>query len=112
MKLLFDQNLSYRLVALVASAFPESHHVVDYGLDTATDREIWDHAASHGYMIVSKDSDFRQFAFLHGPPPKAIWVRAGNASTRAILELLLRHRGLIEEFEADAEGALLVLPFD
>ena len=48
MKLLFDQNLSRRLVALVGSAFPESRHVIDYGLDAATDREIWDHAATHG----------------------------------------------------------------
>ena len=112
MKLLFDQNRSRRLVALVDSAFPGSRHVIDYGLDTATDREIWDHAATHGYTIVSKDSDFRQLAFLYGPPPKAIWLRAGNASTRVILELLLRHRGDIEEFEDDTEGALLVLSLD
>ncbi len=112
MKLLFDQNLSRRLVALADSTFPESRHVIDYGLDAATDREIWDHAAAHGYVIVSKDSDFRQLAFLHGPPPKAIWLRVGNVSTRIILELLLRHRELIEEFEADAEGALLVLSLD
>ena len=109
MKLLFDQNLSRRLVALIGSAFPESRHVIDYGLDAATDREIWDHAATHGYVIVSKDSDFRQLAFLHGPPPKAIWLQAGNASTDTVLELLLGHRGAIEEFESDAEGALLVL---
>ena len=98
-----------RLVALVGSAFPGGRHVIGYGLDAATDREIWDHAAAHGYVVVSKDSDFRQLAFLHGPPPKAIWPQAGNASTGTILDLLLRHRGTIEEFESDAEGALLVL---
>ena len=105
MKLLLDQNLSHRLVDEIASEFPGSRHVLDYGLDTATDREIWDHAASHGYVIVSKDSDFRQLAFLHGPPPKAIWVRAGNVSTDAVLALLLEHRDLIEEFGDDVEGA-------
>ena len=109
MKLRFDQNLSRRLVALVGSAFPGSRHVIDYGLDAATDREIWDHAAAHGYAIVSKDADFRQLAFLHGPPSKAIWLRVGNASTGIVLDLLLRHRGAIEEFESDPEGALLVL---
>ena len=112
MKLLFDQNLSRRLVSLTDSAYPESRHVIDYGLDAATDREIWDHAAAHGYIIVSKDSDFRQLAFLHGPPPKVIWLRVGNVSTGTIRELLLRHRELIEEFETDAEGALLVLSLD
>lgn len=112
MKLLFDQNLSRRLVGLLDREFPGSRHVVDHGLETATDREIWDHAAAHGYVIVSKDSDFRQLAFLHGPPPKAIWVRVGNVSTRVVLELLRRHRELIEEFEGDAEGALLELSLD
>ncbi|MXV88593.1 MAG: hypothetical protein F4117_04610 [Acidimicrobiales bacterium] len=112
MKLLFDQNLSRRLVRLLDREFPDSRHVVDYGLGTATDREIWDHAAAHGYVIVSKDSDFRQLAFLYGPPPKAIWVRVGNVSTRAVLDVLQQHRELIEEFEDDAEGALLVLPLD
>lgn len=63
-------------------------------------------------MIVSKDSDFRQLAFLYGPPPKAIWVRVGNVLTRAVLDVLQQHRELIEEFEDDAEGALLVLPLD
>lgn len=112
MKLLFDQNLSRRLVRLLDREFPGSRHVVDDGLGTATDREIWDHAAAHGYVIVSKDSDFRQLAFLYGPPPKAIWVRVGNVSTRAVLDVLQQHRELIEEFEDDAEGALLMLPLD
>lgn len=40
------------------------------GLETATDDQIWDYAKEHGYVIVSKDSDFRQLAFLHSPPPR------------------------------------------
>ncbi len=58
MKLLFDQNLSRRLVDLVEHLFPDSVHVTNLGLDTATDREIWDFARSGGYVVVSKDSDF------------------------------------------------------
>ena len=46
MKLLFDQNLSRRLVTILATEFPDSAHVGTLGLDTATDREIWDHAPS------------------------------------------------------------------
>ena len=60
---------------------PESKHVTEVGLHTATDAEIWSYAGEHGFVIVSKDSDFRQLAFLHGPPPTAIWARLGNAST-------------------------------
>lgn len=92
MKLLFDQNLSRRLVAMLAVEYPGSRHVAELGLDTATDRAIWDYAGEHGFMIVSKDSDFRQLAFLLGPPPKAIWVRAGNVSTLDILGVLRQYR--------------------
>ena len=86
MKLLFDQNVSRRLVGMFSVEHPESKHVTEVGLDTATDEEIWSYAGDHGFVIVSKDSDFRQLAFLHGPPPKAIWVRLGNASTIEIYE--------------------------
>lgn len=66
MKLLFDQNLSRSLVGHLRDAFPDSRHATALGLDTATDREIWDYARENGYLIVSEDSDFRQLAFLYG----------------------------------------------
>lgn len=110
MKLLFDQNLSRRLVTQLANEFPDSAHVATVGLDTATDREIWDHAAEHDYVIASKDSDFRQLAFLHGPPPKALWLRVGNASTPTIANLLRTHADDIKAFAQSEAEALLVLP--
>ena len=61
-------------------------------------------------MIVSKDSDFRQLAFLLGPPPKAIWVRSGNVSTLDIRDVLRKYREVIENFAETTEEALLVLP--
>ena len=110
MRLLFDQNLSRRLVGMFSTEFADSHHVTELGLDTASDREIWDYAGEHGFVIVSKDSNFRQLAFLLGPPPKAIWIRLGNASTLDIYNALHDHLDVIEDFEGDAEAALLVLP--
>ena len=110
MRLLFDQNLSRRLVRLLDTEFPGSRHVSDLGLETATDQAIWDYAGDHGYVIVSKDSDFRQLAFLRGPPPRAIWVRLGNASTRDIFEALRDHSSVISTFGESDEEALLVIP--
>lgn len=110
MKLLIDQNLSRLLVSQLESAIPESRHVTELGLDTATDREIWAYARDNDFVIVSKDSDFRQLAFLLGPPPKAIWLAVGNASTADILDLVLKHMQSIEDFAASADEALLVLP--
>jgi len=109
-RLLVDQNLSRNLVGLVRDTFPDSRHVTDLDLGTATDREIWDHAREHGYIIVSKDSDFRQLAFLYGPPPKVLWLRVGNASTTMVLQVILDHVEAIEAFTVGEDEALLVLP--
>jgi predicted nuclease of predicted toxin-antitoxin system len=89
MRLLFDQNLSPRLVSAVADLFPESVHVRDVGLQRGVDTEVWAYAVQHGLAIVSKDSDFHQMSFLLGHPPKVIWIRRGNCSTRTI-EALIR----------------------
>ena len=110
MKLLFDQNLSRLLVGRFAEEFPDTVHVTDVGLDRATDREVWEFARAGGYVIVSKDSDFRQLAFLFGPPPKVVWLRVGNASTAVITSLLRTSIELVNEFAAGGEDALLVLP--
>ncbi|MEO6125835.1 MAG: DUF5615 family PIN-like protein [Ilumatobacteraceae bacterium] len=109
MKLLCDQNLSRRLVSRLASAFPETAHVAEIGLDQATDEEIWAHAGAEGFVVVSKDSDFRQLGFLHGPPPKVVWLQVGNVTTDVIHELLAGSVAVLGAFDHSDEEALLVL---
>ena len=57
MKLLFDQNLSHRLVNVFAADFPGSIHVRELGLEKALGSAVWEFAKEHGLVIVSKDSD-------------------------------------------------------
>ena len=109
MKLLFDQNLSQRLAALLADVFPGSVHVRDLGLASADDMAVWTHARTNALTIVSKDADFRQLSFLHGCPPKVIWLRVGNRSTNEIHALLRAHVSDLATFDADPVAALLVL---
>ncbi len=109
MKLLFDENLSPALLGLLAEVYPESSHVRDVGLKSSTDRKVWDYAVEKGYIIVTKDADFRQRSFLLGPPPKVIWIGLGNCSTREIAELLRRGSREIEAFALAEESAFLVL---
>lgn len=58
MRLLFDENLSFRLVVALADIYPESAHVRDAGLLGATDLAIWRYAGQHGFLLTSKDTDF------------------------------------------------------
>ena len=59
MKLLFDENLSPRLVEALADIYPGSSHVHTCGLGSAADEAIWEYAKDHSFTIVSKDSDFQ-----------------------------------------------------
>ena len=82
MRLLFDQNLSPRLLALLADLYGGSTHVRNEGLEAADDDTAWEYAALHGFAIVSKDADFHQRSFLLGAPPKVIWIQRGNCVRR------------------------------
>lgn len=88
MKLLLDENLSQRLVALIDDLYPESRHVEDCGLASASDDEVWLFAAERGFDIVSKDSDFAERSALQGSPPKVIWLRTGNCTSDLALGAL------------------------
>ena len=109
MKLLFDENLSPRLVELLAADFPDSTHIERVGLRGSTDTAVWNYAREHGYVIVSKDNDFRQRVFLYGPPPRVVWLSVGNAGTNAIETLIRAGRERLRAFDLEADGSLLVL---
>lgn len=109
MRLLFDQNLSYRLAELLAPLYPHSLHARDAGLSSAEDATVWEYAKAHDLMIVSKDSDFHQRSFVFGFPPKDVWVRLGNCSTAQVERLLRERVSAIADFSHDAEAAFLSL---
>lgn len=107
MKLLLDQNLSFKLCQLLADLFPESGHVRLLGLSEVSDRALWEYAKTNGFAIVSQDADFAEMAALLGSPPKVIWLRTGNQPTAAISTLLRRHVEIITSFDKDHEKACL-----
>jgi predicted nuclease of predicted toxin-antitoxin system len=83
-KLLFDQNLSPRLVRALVELFPGSTHVHSLALDQTPDALLWDFARDNGFLIVTKDVDFSDRSALLGHPPKVIWFRLGNCTTSEI----------------------------
>lgn len=109
MKLLFDENLSPRLVAALASEFPESAHVHEVGLGAAADEAVWNFARDSDFVIVSKDSDFAELSVLRGAPPRLVWIRRGNCSTSDIASLLRAHRAAIDELAAAATARIYII---
>jgi predicted nuclease of predicted toxin-antitoxin system len=109
LKLLFDENLSQRLVASVGDLYPDSRHVEECGLIGASDDDVWNFAAANGFAIVSKDSDFSERSTLRGSPPKVIWLRIGNCTTDSAISVLRdKHPNIRAFIEAKMESCLVV----
>lgn len=109
MRLLFDENLSARLVTALADAYPGSAHLADAGLLGAPDGVVWAHAAAGGYVLVTKDEDFQRLSVVRGPSPKVVWVRLGNSATADVARLLRLRSDDVARFVADADAAFLAL---
>ena len=109
MKLLFDENLSPKLVAALTDIFPESAHVDRAGLGGGSDNEVWEYAHQHGFALVSKDSDFHEKSLLQGYPPKVIWIKRGNCTTKQIETILRSQAAQIESLLDDPEATFLIL---
>lgn len=110
MKLLLDENLSSRIVPRIIDLFPGSSQVKGHGLDRTDDAVIWEFARSNGYTIVSKDSDFFQRSLLYGAPPKFLFLKVGNCTTREVTAFIRLHSLLIQAFIRDPASSLLILP--
>ena len=101
MKLLFDQNISFRVVNKLQPTFPGCRQVRELNLEEKSDREIWNFANNEEYTIVTFDADFYDLVTLYGHPPKVVWLRIGNTSTDNLIKILLNHSEIIKVFVDD-----------
>ena len=109
MKLLFDQNISFRLIKRINDLFPGSKQVRELELENSTDVEIFDFAKRNYFAIVTFDSDFCDLNIIRAYPPKIIWIRTGNMSTKTLENLLRKKGDLIKLFLTEDYGCLELL---
>lgn len=109
MKLLLDQNLSWKLVKRMEDLFPDCSHVRLLGIEKEDDPMIWEYAKHHGYIIVTQDIDFFEISILRGFPPQIIWLRCGNTSTTYIERILRENYQVIEGFAKNLSSGCLEL---
>ncbi|MBW8332990.1 MAG: DUF5615 family PIN-like protein [Prolixibacteraceae bacterium] len=98
MKLLFDQNISFRITKKLKSYFSDCFHVSDCGLSDCEDPVIWKYAKDNDFLIVTFDSDFYDISMINGHPPKIIWIRTGNLTTNEIAQLMIQNHESINSF--------------
>lgn len=109
MKLLLDQNLSYKLIADLAPAFPGTSHVRPLHLDQSPDTELREYAAQNDFTLVTKNTDLVDLCVLRGAPPKVIWLRLGNCSTALARTVLTSNEARIVAFGKNQSEVVLSL---
>jgi predicted nuclease of predicted toxin-antitoxin system len=100
-KILFDQNISFRVANILNSVFPVSKQVRELNLEDKSDREIWNFAKTENFTIITFDADFYDLVTLYGHPPKVIWLRTGNTRSDNLILILQNHADLIKSFIND-----------
>lgn len=98
MRLLFDQNISFRILKKLPEVFQGSSHVKSEGLMNSTDFEIWEYARLNDFIIVTQDSDFNDLYLLKGFPPKILWFKTGNLQTSELAIILENKQDTIIDF--------------
>lgn len=63
-----------------------------------SDQAIWQFAKTNQYQIVTFDEDFIELQNLYAYPPKIIWLRLGNCSTKEIAQRLTNLEAKIIDF--------------
>jgi predicted nuclease of predicted toxin-antitoxin system len=108
--LLFDTNLSPRLVKQLADLFPGSVHLFDLPLPPdIADGDIWTYARQNGFDIVTTDGDdFPPLARRFGPPPKVILLESWRYPTRIARAVLRGNAIVIAEFARSGDGLLIL----
>jgi predicted nuclease of predicted toxin-antitoxin system len=101
MKLLLDQNISFRITNKIQDLFPGSKQVQDLGLENSKDSFLWNYAKENNYCIVTFDGDFYDLGLIKGSSPKVVWLRLGNTSTQNIEIVLRKNYELIKTFLTD-----------
>jgi predicted nuclease of predicted toxin-antitoxin system len=109
MRLLFDEQLSEALPALLDDVFPGSLHVRGLLGVGVSDERVWTLAIEHDCLLVSKDEDFHRMSVLRGAPPKVVWLRLGNCTTDAAAALLRRHESALRLFAEQNDATFLAL---
>lgn len=110
MKLLFDANLSPRLVKRLEDLFPGSVHLFDLPLPRdADDLAIWSYARQNGFDVVTADGDdYPPLTLRFGPPPKVILLESWRFPTKIAEELIRSNAIKIAQFAVSDQGLLVL----
>ncbi len=104
---LLDNNLSWKIARKIEHLFPGCLHVESVSLDASDDPDVWDFARQNNLHILTKDADFSKILTFRGFPPKIVWLKCGNVTTKEIVDRVLDNEAIIHDFLTHPTAGLL-----
>jgi predicted nuclease of predicted toxin-antitoxin system len=100
-KFLIDAQLPPGLADWISELGYEAEHVSAFFGTGISDEAIWRAAIAGGFIVISKDRDFAEWALARQPAVQVVWVRVGNATNSTLIARVAPHwSDLIEALEA------------
>src|SRR5215212_5756511 len=101
MRFLCDVHISFKIVNFLSSYGFETVHVNGI-LDrwNTKDTEICRYADENNFIVITKDTDFRNSFLLKQTPKRLIKINLGNISTEALIEILAENIEAIKKLDA------------
>jgi predicted nuclease of predicted toxin-antitoxin system len=107
MKLLLDENISFRIKYQIGYLFDEIIHVSSLQDSPLTDNQIWEFAEKNNFIILTNDRDFEEMSIFRGIPPKVIIVKTGNLNKNILADKIKNNIANIEKFTNDSNLRIL-----
>ena len=98
MRLLVDENVSWRLAAYLRPHCEVVLHVRNIGLAESPDTSIWRYARQHGYDLLAKDEDFVRLVVAEGFPPRVVALQNAQVPVKMLAKFLLARLPQLEAF--------------
>lgn len=109
MKLLLDQNISYKTIKKLTDYYKEVAQIGRLGMAQTEDAMIWQYALVNGFILVSVDPYFQERNLISGNPVKVIYLRLHNTATENITHALINNHAAIQAFFTNNDYSCLEL---
>jgi predicted nuclease of predicted toxin-antitoxin system len=106
-KLLFDESLSPKLIALLDELFPGSESALRNGLAKHGDISILEYAIAGGFVLVTTDSDFESLAIRY-VGARVVILRGCNYPTMVAAHVLRRNAIRIADLPHSRDRVLVI----